>query len=577
MVEEEPGLDGSVGVDDVPEMDEPAAEVDTDEDLADPNDAVVFCLWGRYEPARLGTISQALYHCTFDDDEVRWATASELVHPNEAVPERSLQPGATILVPLVSKDGSKTMLMQGTLTRRVEAGWEVRTEDTGAVTTHPEGDLRLPVIHGGMLGRGMRPTLQSGDKVLALRGAWRRGTLLSRSARPSRTRGYCVHLTAERPGEREADVWVSGGQLAIDQPADASSLVEHSRLLARPTGSSAADEPALRDVLVQSIDYEHHEALCVPNDRGHVSSGGGGPAARYPLDALRNRLASSFRVLCASGGFQRATVAACTPDGLYAVSLTGGAQRWVSASELISPLEMAAEAATSEVPQPGTLVAVAPELGAQSARWLCAAYVASASSEVPPGSVALRRAASQRPLSLVLTASPDPGQFGFGIDGQNRVSELPAGRAAATAGLALGDRVLTVDGQRVSNRVHAQSLRRHAHARAHAPAHAHAHARHARAQSLDMHPCRRCRAHPLSRIAPRAVPSLSHTRAFCVSVKSCRSPRATCEPQPRHCPPRVIGPLLLLTRTHRLVAPRRSARLESSRRHWRGGRKWRLG
>ena len=181
--------------------------VETDDELKDKLKTAsvaqpVWCLWGWYEPARLRKVEQNLHQVRFEDGSLRWATAGELVIDGVGIPTRWLQPGATILrpadeEPMTEGEAKRTVLVQGTLARRVSAGsddddevWEVRL-DNGASTlsTHRVSELRLPVTHGGVLGSGRR--LTHGLRIHALRGEWRRGML---SGTPSRDRGRPVKL-----------------------------------------------------------------------------------------------------------------------------------------------------------------------------------------------------------------------------------------------------------------------------------------------------------------------------------------------------------------------------------------------
>ena len=123
-----------------------------------------------------------------------------------------------------------------------------------------------------------------------------------------------------------------------------------------------------------------------------------------------------------------------TPDGMYAVSLAGGSTRWVSACELIAASEHGLSDAEREPRVPaGTLVGIAPPHGIASSRWLSAALVAPASSSkggggaaAPAGSVALRRPASQKPLTLRVPRGAD-GRYGIGVDDENRVALITSG------------------------------------------------------------------------------------------------------------------------------------------------------
>ena len=421
-----------------------AATVDTDDELSHkaappPEGTKVWCLWGRYEPARLMTVMQAFYQVRFEDDSgERWATASELVLPDMPVAQRSLQPGTTVLRP-VDESGPTAALLQGTLVRRVpgsvagssgasssEDHWVVRADDAAKTrSTHAASALRLPVIHGNVLGSGQR--LRVGERVLALRGVWRAGLL---EGSPSRARGRCVKLDATPTDPSVRKVWVSGGQLALDEAADPAGLLQGSRVLAL----DARGIPT--EVGVQSVDLEKEIATCVDES---------GEARDVALAQLRTRLDTSFRVLVASGGFERAKLHDFTPDGMYAVQLASGSVRWISGCEIVSPRELELPPAERNEPlPPGTMVCVAPSQGVASARWLSAALVVRSEGET----VCLRRPARQTPL-IVRVSQPNRQGFGFVLDASRRIVELQPGGAADEAGLCVGDRVLRVDGEPV--------------------------------------------------------------------------------------------------------------------------------
>ena len=81
----------------------PALEVDTDEELKKKagEDMPAQILWGSYQSAKVKTVQQGMYHVKFDDGASRWATCSELVLGDAAVPVHLLQDGMPILRPEV--------------------------------------------------------------------------------------------------------------------------------------------------------------------------------------------------------------------------------------------------------------------------------------------------------------------------------------------------------------------------------------------------------------------------------------------------------------------------------------------
>ena len=321
--------------------------------------------------------------------------------------------------------------------------WMVRTDDDEkSLTHHPVSALRMPMAHFGMLGHGGRAKIS--DTMLALRGRWRKGI----ASCSSHTRGHCVTLEAvSASGDGKAapglaDVWVTGDQIYEDSPVDPSTVsVPGVRVLGLPS-SGSHDDPC--EMWVRSAEGEQN-VLCAADD---------GSECYLSLTNLRLRMAPSFRALVASGGFQRATVTRITPDGMYAVSLVGGAMRWASACELVSPLALnQLESGDNTIIPVGTLVAVAPEEGIGKARWITAATVAARSADgnsPPPSSIALRRPALQTPLRIHMVRGQD-GSFGFGVDASSCVSDLKTGGPAASAGLEMGDRVLMANGVAVKS------------------------------------------------------------------------------------------------------------------------------
>ena len=455
----------------------PALEVDTDEELKKKagEDMPAQILWGSYQSAKVKTVQQGMYHVKFDDGASRWATCSELVLGDAAVPVHLLQDGMPILRPEVddstidfaapsfappagapgtARSGRSTarsssttprvkstrkftrhLLLQGKLKRRVkeseEDAWEVQTDDAeGTVTTHAASELRLPVAYGLMLGSGGR--LSVGTRVHALRGEWRSGTLHGGVGQSSQTRGRSV--TIDLGSGHKVRTWVPGGQVVPSTPADPSLLAVGSRVVAHIPSRTLRPfvEAAIEDVNASS-------ATCVADDGARLES--------VPIGELFTRLDTSFRVLAASAGFQRATIKDFTPDGMYAAQLSGGSTRWVSACELTNRGSSAAD--RTALLDPGTFVAVVPERGIDRARWLSGALVVAKASGGGKGSVSLRRPRLQKPLTLTLERRE--GRFGIGLDEDNRVLEMRPGCSAIDAGVRVGDKICKVDGVTISS------------------------------------------------------------------------------------------------------------------------------
>ena len=444
--------------------------VDTDEDLkrasaSTKEDKEAHCLWGKYESAKIKAVQQGMYHVKFDDGASRWATCGELVLSELARPLWWLQPAlpscgqrwttrrSTFATPVSQKPSARTpraitkrqlvrhYMLQGTLTKRVspaegdqEEQWEVRLDDIDQTTsTHPASELKLPVAHGGLLGVGGR--LKTGARVMALRGEWRKATLHGGAGGSgSRSRGR--HVLLDLGNSKTVETWVSGGQLIMDEPANPAALTPGTRCVAHvPTRQL---RPHVECAII-SIDGS--EAQCVDD---------GAKAFSVPIASLRNRLDVSFRVICSAGGFQRATISGCTPDGLYRCHLSGGAERWVSAAELTTAQHTAAECYGSKASHPlapGTFVALVPDGGIRpKTRWLTSSLVVAPANgkSDEKGKVTLRRPQNQKPLTLRIERRE--GRFGIGLDEQNRVVELKPGCSAIDAGIEIGDKLCRVDG-----------------------------------------------------------------------------------------------------------------------------------
>ena len=422
----------------------PAEEVDTDEELrlaAGSRDMQAWCLWGSYDPAKVSGVLQGMYQVLFEDGTSRWATASELVLPDLTVPPPWLLPGAVVLHPAAE---ASTSLVQGRLTRRTGTAltddsaseqWEVKRDDAaGSLSTHSAEALRLPVVHPALLGSGRR--VQVGTRILALRGGWVRATVHGRA---SVTRGRSVTLALDPAAASTLSTWALGGQL-FEPVADAAMLAPGARAVAHLPQRSAGDQHV--ELGVELVEPASGEARCVADD---------GSVLEVSALDLHVRMDASFRVLCASAGFQKGELVDFTPDGMYAVRLAGGATRWLSACELTTAAHTVqahgACGGQSSPPPVGTFVAVAPAEGAGATRWLSGAQVVAppAGSAEQAGHLSLRRPRSQKPLTLRLVRRD--GRFGIGLDAQNRVVELQDGCSAIDAGVCTGDRVLRVDGR----------------------------------------------------------------------------------------------------------------------------------
>jgi len=408
-----------------------------EEDL-DGGDGAVWALWGSYDRGTLLNVQQGMYQVQFEDGSKRWATVMELALADYELPDAvKLEPGETVLLP-----DSGGVFVVATLLKADEDSMdrlcEVRREDEAAevVSDVPRSRLALPLASGAMLGAGA-PLLRKGTAVYALRGRWLPAQVVETA------RG--LHRLLLQLGGRQADVWVSGGQLAPrSEPADPAALVPGARVVA-PLGDD--DETVVEGELVE-----------VGDDTALVGDDSGGEPSLVPLARLRLRYDACFRVLAPTGGYLRGEVAEQAADGLYRIALAMGGHRWASAAELATAAPAAA-AQLAALPAE-TLVGVMPQNNPELAkRWdldpetvskprsICSAVVpAAAGSGAAPqaeGALIVRRPPQQR---LTVVMGRKNGRFGLDLDANNRVVTVQPGSGAEGIGLQRGDVVIECDG-----------------------------------------------------------------------------------------------------------------------------------
>ena len=322
-----------------------------------------------------------------------------------------------------------------TLLDAIEAGHtgacRLRLEDeAGEEAEKPAHQLRAPLACGAALGRG--GALEVGAEVYAVRGQWLEARTLDGGARGG------LHHVELALGGRTAQVWVSGGQLVPRLvPADPAAALPGAHVVA------VGDE--ISEGLLGAVGDDGVAVVVTP----------AGAEIEVAADALRLRLDAAFRVVAPVGGWQTGTLSEVSSEGLYRVKLAGGVERWATAEQIIAVHSAADGADLAD----GILAAVLPSADVElaAARWLPAAVVRGAADDSAaadgdgawrlqrPGGGAGAAGAARQPL-LQATLRKVDGKFGLNLDDSNVVASVVDGSAAAEAGLATGDEVVTCDG-----------------------------------------------------------------------------------------------------------------------------------
>ena len=248
------------------------------------DESAVWALWGRYELATLRIVQQGMYEVHFASGGSRWTTVMEMALPKlkTSVP---LAMGATVLLPDIY--GYVVGTVQHVPTDG--AGLTVRREDSqGEEVEVAASELCVPLTSGPML--GACPTvLEKGVAVYVLRGRWIPAQVVESA--------HGLHRLALPLGERVADVWVGGGQLAPRlEPADPSVLVAGAHVVVED-GEGAAVEGQLLEP-----DDGSGSALVSGGEGGEGGEGGKGGVRVVPVERLRLRFDPCFRVLAPTGG-----------------------------------------------------------------------------------------------------------------------------------------------------------------------------------------------------------------------------------------------------------------------------------
>ncbi|KOO33148.1 protein kinase [Chrysochromulina tobinii] len=199
--------------------------------------------------------------------------------------------------------------------------WTVRALDADAAEPRrvQRLEVRLPLTSAPTIGTSL--ALAPGASLHVLRGLWVPCTILDESP----VLGQRIRLRA--PSSIEA--WVSGSSL-VHPDLNAQGEAEPPPPV-QPGGVALA--------LPAPESPEQHAAEVVfeelrPDGMALVSDAVGG-VRTIPANLLRPRYMPNFRVLVATGGFQRATLEAVGADSTLSVALCGGGRRWVSAAEVL--------------------------------------------------------------------------------------------------------------------------------------------------------------------------------------------------------------------------------------------------
>ena len=345
-----------------------------------------FVHWGQYEPARLVAADAGVYRTRFVDGIERWATACEIA--SQLAPAVGSVPlEHCVLVPSSSSSGSSSECAYTRATLVATAGdtWTVRALDADAAEPRPVQrlEVRLPLTS-----IGTSLALAPGASLHVLRGLWVPCTILDESP----VLGHRIRLRA--PSSIEA--WVSGS--SIVHP-DLNAQGEAEPPPAVQPGGVALALPAPESTEQHAAEVVFEELR--PDGMALVSDTGGLPGLRpIPVQLLRPRYMPNFRVLVATGGFQRATFEAVGADSTLSVAFSGGGRRWVSAAEVLHGACVMRSIPTDVCP--AALVAVGDSERARNSPWLPAA--------VHLGDGAMHRQAQQRIAARpVVTTAPTRG------------------------------------------------------------------------------------------------------------------------------------------------------------------------
>ena len=303
-----------------------------------------WCCWGSYERATLVSAQAGLYEVRFTSDaRTRWVTACELLASAPPAQPSMLSRGQPTLVP--SEAGDEVYVRATMAAAEAEECTVVLDDGSADERTVPTSRVRLPLsVSSGI--QSCKP-LGVGDSVHALCGEWIACEVVERArpgavtadttARASALHGHLVRLDLEgASGPLEVRVprgtviveaspaGGGGDEAGATDAADAvaAPLVAGNPCIVLPSGggggggSGVAREGEIIDV----VDGDPTAEIRYSSD---------GATEKVAIGRVRARHELSYRVLVATGGFQRASLEAIAPDGLMCVSFAGGGRRWV--------------------------------------------------------------------------------------------------------------------------------------------------------------------------------------------------------------------------------------------------------
>jgi hypothetical protein len=330
-----------------------------------------YVLWGDYEPATLVSVAAGLYEVRFGDGATRQASSAELLLPTP--PSGTVPAGHVCFLP--GGGGAATYSRAAV----VEAGaseWAVA--DAAGERRVPAASVRLPLCSSA----GERVTalpLAAGESVHALRGPWVACELLNA---PSGGLGTHVRLSSGGEG------WVPSGTVVAHTaaPGAEAQIVPGAHALLLPAGGGGAVE-----------EVEVLSGLLPGEDS--VSVRGVGGEQTVPAARLRVRSELTYRVLAATGGFQRGTLEAVGHDGSLCVAFADGGRRWVTAAELALPAPSARDGGPAEGEGAGGGLLVGPLPTSADGAPSRADWVAGVVTPLSGGGEATRQAQQRRQVS----------------------------------------------------------------------------------------------------------------------------------------------------------------------------------
>ena len=210
--------------------------------------------------------------------------------------------------------------------------WRVRIDDgSQEERVVAASSVRFPLSLAAAYGSSA-PPITVGSLVHALRGIWQPCTLVGSISDP------LIRFTPPGAGAGAApiEVRVATGTLILDDPAsaaagDAGDAASNGQRPVPAPGSFAiyvsSNANGSLPLEVEVLRPGDADGTLVVRSSEHAEQS-------VLTEQLRVRHALSYRVLVSSGGFQRSTLEAVSPDGMLCVAFAGGGRRWVSAAEV---------------------------------------------------------------------------------------------------------------------------------------------------------------------------------------------------------------------------------------------------